>query len=560
MDPQSLSVLAAEYTARTDAVAGNVALSALAGILPLVTFFALLMGLKWKAHWAALGAVGVGLIIAVALFSMPAGLAALSLSQGICFGVFPIVYIIIMAVWIYDLTVASGRFEDLRLIFSKVGRGDMRVQAMLIGFAFGGLLEALAGFGAPVAIVAAMLLAIGMDPLKAVLVTVVANAAPVAFGAMALPVTTAAGLAQLVPTEVAAMAGRQVSVVALVVPLVLCLIMDGMRGLKQCWPMAIVLGISFGGGQFLASNYFTYELTDVVACLLSLAAGLALLRVWAPTTPEDQASHVDQSTGSLEPGRIGLALFPYLLIVVVFAVTKLWTWGVDVPGALASTDKKIKWPGLHGNLLTASGEASSSPVFNFNWLSSPGTILAICAVITVVVYTACHSGGRYRLGYAKGFGELIRGVNRMKWSYLTIASVMGLAYVMNFSGQTAAIGALLAATGAAFPFISPVLGWLGTAVTASATSSNALFAQMQATTAGQVGVDPNLLVAANTSGATLGKMISPQTAAIAAGATNMEGGEGRILSSAARYSLLLLVGMGLLVFLQSTAVLGWMVP
>ncbi|MDP9850828.1 lactate permease [Corynebacterium lowii] len=517
----------------------SLALAALAGVTPLITFFVLLMGLKWKALWAALGALGVGLVLAVLLFDTPAVEAGLALAQGVSFGIFPVIYIIIAAVWIYDLTVASGRFEDLRLVFSKVGKGDMRVQAMLIGFAFGGLLEALAGFGAPIAIVAAMLFAIGMKPLKAALVTLVANAAPVAYGAMAIPVTTAAALADLPAQEVAGLVGKQVSVLALVVPFVLCLIMDGLRGLKQVWPMALVLGVAFGGGQFLASNYFAYELTDVVACLLSLAAGLAFLQVWTPTTPEDQASQAGENTAVLTPAKITLALFPYILIVVVFAIAKLWRWGIDIPKALASTDVLIEWPRL-------------GTTYTFNWLSGPGTILMLCALITVAVLTAYDGQGAYRLGWGRGFGELGRGVSRMKMSYFTIAAVMGLAYVMNLSGQTAAIGALLAATGSAFPLISPVLGWLGTSVTASATSSNALFAQMQATTAAQVGADPSLLVAANTSGATLGKMLAPQTAAIAAAATQMEGGESTILKSSVAYSLPLLAGMCALVFLQST--------
>ncbi len=517
----------------------SLALAALAGVTPLITFFVLLMGLKWKALWAALGSVLVGFLLAVTLFDTPAVEAALAFVQGVSFGIFPVIYIIIAAVWIYDLTVSSGRFEDLRLVFSKIGRGDMRVQAMLIGFAFGGLLEALAGFGAPIAIVAAMLYAIGMKPLKAALVTLVANAAPVAYGAMAIPVTTGGALAGLPAEGVAGLVGRQVSVLALVVPFVLCLIMDGWRGLRQVWPMALVLGVSFSGGQFLASNYFAYELTDVVACLLSLAAGLALLRVWDPTTPEDQASQSTGGAAVLSPGKIALALFPYVLIVAVFAVAKLWRWGVDVPAALTGTDVLIEWPRL-------------GTTFTLNWLSGPGTILMVCAVITVAVLSLFDGDGEYRLGWRGGFAQLGGGILRMRMSYFTIAAVMGLAYVMNLSGQTAAIGALLASTGAMFPLISPVLGWLGTSVTASATSSNALFAQMQATTATQVGADPSLLVAANTSGATLGKMLAPQTAAIAAAATNMEGGESRILAAAVRYSLPLLAGMCLLVFLQST--------
>ncbi|MDU0478407.1 L-lactate permease [Staphylococcus chromogenes] len=553
------AVLAANYTAHTDAVNSNLALSALAGIVPLVAFFIFLMVLKWKAHVSALASLAVALVVAIGLFHMPAQLALLTMTQGIAFGLFPIVFIIWMAVWVYDLTVRSKRFEDLRLIFSKIGRGDMRVQALLIGFSFGGLLEALAGFGAPVAIVAAMLLAIGMKPMKAVLTTLVANTAPVAFGAMAIPVTTAGLLTNIPGADVAAMAGRQVSVLALVVPFVLCFIMDGVRGFRQIWPMALVLALTFGGGQFLASNYFTYELTDVVACLLSLIVGIGFLTVWAPTTPEDQASVVDTTSKQLTGARGALALFPYLLVVVVFAIAKLWTIGVNVPKALAATDIKIPWPGLDGHLLTADGAKVSGTVFNLNWLSGPGTLLFLCGLITAIVYTATANKGEFPMSISGAFKELGAGAYRMRLSFLTIAAVMGLAYVMNFSGQTGAIGAALATTGAIFPLISPILGFIGTAVTGSATSSNALFSKMQATAASQIGADPTHLVAANSAGAVTGKMISPQTVSIAAAAVHMDNGEADIMRKVIGYSIGLLALMCVLVYLQSTPILGWMI-
>ncbi|WP_276651017.1 L-lactate permease [Corynebacterium vitaeruminis] len=546
------------FTPTTHAVAGSLGLSAFCAIIPLFAFFLFLMVLKWKAHWSALASVVVALVVGILAFKMPTHLAVLSFTQGAFFGLFPIVYIIWMAVWIYDLTVKTGRFEDMRTIFSKIGRGDMRVQAMLIGFAFGGLLEALAGFGAPVAIVAAMLVAIGLKPMKAVLVTFVANCSPVAFGAMGIPVATGGLLTGIPGEQVAAMAGRQVSFVALIVPFVLAFIMDGMRGIRQTWPMALLLGVAFGGGQFLASNYFSYVLTDVVACLLSLTLGVAFLRFWKPTTPEDQASAIDADSVHLTTERTVMALFPYLLIVVVFSVTSLWKIGFDLPAALKSTDLKFGWPGLHGHVVNAAGEPVSNTLFNFNWLSTPGTILFLCGVITVLVYAANTGHGKYPLSIAGGFGELGRGGYKMRYSALTIAAVMGLAYVMNMSGQTAAIGAFLAGTGAIFPLLSPLLGWIGTWVTGSATSANALFAQMQATTAGQVGVSPTLLVGANTAGATLGKMMSPQTLTIAATAVNMENGEAKIMGQAWKYSLGLLVYVCVLVFLQSS-VFGFMV-
>ena len=524
------------FTSNTKAVADSSALSALVGIVPLATFFVLLMVVKLKAHWSAIGAMVMALIVAIVLFAMPANLAVLTMTEGIAFGLFPIVFIIWMAVWVYDLTVKSNRFEDLRLIFSKIGRGDMRVQALLIGFSFGGLLEALAGFGAPVAIVAAMLLAIGMKPMKAVLVTLVANTAPVAFGAMAIPLTTAGGLTGIKPEIVAAMAGRQVSVLAVIVPFILCFIMDGVRGFRQVWPMALVLGVAFGSGQFLASNYFLYDLTDVVACLLSLTVGVLFLMVWAPKTPEEQASQTSASSGNeLNVQRTSLALFPYLLVIVVFAVAKLWTVGVNIPKALTAT------------------------VFNFNWLSNPGTLLFLSGLITVIVYMLNTEGGKYPMSFKLGFGELFGGAYRMRLAALTIAAVMGLAYVMNFSGQTGAIGAFLAGSGSFFPFISPILGWVGTAVTGSATSANALFSKMQATAATSVGAEPALMVGANTTGAVIGKMLSPQTLTIASAAVQMENGEAKIMKNIIGFSIGLILFACVLVFLQSTPILGWMV-
>lgn len=520
-----------------DAVGGSLPLSAVAGISPLLTFFLCLMVFKLKAHTSAAVSLVVALVVAVAGFRMPWQLAALSMSEGIVFGLFPIVFIIWMAVWTYDLTVRAGHFDDLRQIFATLGRGDQRVQAMLVAFAFGGLLEALAGFGAPIAIVTAMLLAIGLKPLKAVLTTLIANTAPVAFGAMAIPVTTASTLSEQPLHDVAATTGLLMGILAAVVPFVLCFVLDGPRGMKQIWPIALVLGVTFGGGQFVASNYLTYELTNVVASLAALVVGISFLKLWAPTTPEEQRSAV--AAGPLTASKSALALFPYVLVVVVFGVAKLWRLGLDVPQLLASTDVKIPWPGLHGHI------HSNGTVFNLNWLSGPGTLLLLCGLVTTLVYARADR----EFTFDAGLRELFDGFGRMKYSFLTIALVMGLAYVMNYSGQTTAIGAVLATTGGIFPLLSPILGWVGTAVTGSATSSNALFAPMQATTAAHIGADPTLLVSANAAGAVTGKMLSPQTVAIAAAAAKMDHGEAEIMRAIIGFSLGLLAFMCCLVFI-----------
>ncbi|WP_156193653.1 L-lactate permease [Corynebacterium kalinowskii] len=520
-----------------NAVAGSLPLSALAGLSPLLAFFVCLMVFKLKAHTSAALSLLIALLVAIAGFRMPVDLALLSMTEGIVFGLFPIVFIIWMAVWTYDLTVRAHRFDDLRQIFATLGRGDQRVQAMLVAFSFGGLLEALAGFGAPIAIVTAMLLAIGLKPIKAVLTTLIANTAPVAFGAMAIPVTTASILSERPLHDVAATTGLLMGILATVVPFVLCFVLDGVRGFKHIWPIALILGLTFGGGQFIASNYLTYELTNVVASLASLVVGIAFLKFWAPTTPEEQRSEV--AGGPLTPQQSVLALFPYLLVVVVFGVAKLWRVGVNVPALLASTDIKIPWPGLHGHI------HSNGTLFTFNWLSGPGTLLLICGLITTLVYARADRA----FTFAAGIRELIDGLGRMKFSFLTIALVMGLAYVMNYSGQTTAIGAVLATTGAIFPLLSPMLGWIGTAVTGSATSSNALFATMQASTAEHIGADPTLLVSANAAGAVTGKMLSPQTVAIAAAAAKMDHGEAEIMRAIIGFSLGLLAFMCVVVFI-----------
>ncbi|MFD1812202.1 L-lactate permease [Rhodococcus gannanensis] len=551
-------LLAETYTPAADAVAHNLTLTALVALTPLVTFFVLLAGVKLKAWYAGLGALAVAALVAILGFSMPVTLTGLSALQGIAFGLFPVMWIVVTAIWFYELTVVSGRFEDLRRVFNSVGRGDMRVQAMLIAFCFGGMLEALAGFGAPVAITGAMLIALGMPPIRAAVTVLVANTAPVAFGAMAIPITTAGNLTGIPAEEIAAYVGRQTPVLALFVPLLLLFLVDGRRGLRQVWPIALVTGAVFAVAQFWCSSHFSYELTDVVASLAGLAAAVAMLRFWSPATPDGQRSHVHPEP--LGAGRTFLALFPYLLVVVVFGVAKLWTLGVDVPAWLSGTDRKIEWPGLYGNLLTGTGDPSSSAIYTFSWLSNPGTLLLISGIVVTIVYAIWTSGGMFPMSARAAVVTFGQTLVKMKLAIATVATVLGLSYVMNQSGQTVSIGTWLAGTGAVFAFFSPILGWLGTAVTGSDTSANALFAKLQQTAGQQAGIDPTLLVAANTSGGVVGKLVSPQNLTIAATAVGQPGSEPILLRKVIGYSLGMLLILCTLVYLQSTPVLSWMLP
>ncbi|KAD3515102.1 L-lactate permease [Arthrobacter yangruifuii] len=576
------------FTPSTNPVLSSVGLSALVALLPLLTFFFLLAFAKTRAYVAGAWALLVALAVGVFGFGMPLGLALLSATQGAAFGLFPVVWIIVMAVWLYQVTVLSGRFEDLRRVFDAIGGGDLRVQAILVAFCFGGLLEALAGFGAPVAITVTMLLALGIAPIRAATAVLVANTAPVAFGALAIPITTAANLTNYTGEEIGAVVGRQTPVLALFVPLILLFILDGRRGLRDCWPVALFTGVVFSVFQFLCSNYFSYELTDIVASLVAMLAAVGFLRFWRPRhgaeadqrmkaelaqaradgwTPAGsgaaaavQTSADDAAEDRLTASRAWMALFPYVAVIVIFGFVNLWTLGIDVPAALARTTIEVPWPVLHEALLDTNGQTQSSTIYSFEWLISPGTLLLITGLIVAVVYSRFNEHGRYPLSLGAAVREIWTTAVRMRSAALTILGVLALAYVMNFSGQTVSIGTWLAATGGFFAFLSPVLGWIGTAVTGSDTSANALFAKLQQTAGIEAGLDPHLLVAANTGGGVMGKLISPQNLAIGAAAVNMSGQESVLLRKVIGWSVLLLLALCILVYLQSTPVLEWMLP
>lgn len=558
------------FQATIDPVGGSLALSALVACLPLLTFFVALAGLKLKAHVSALVALVVALIVAVAAFRMPVGLALLSATQGAAYGAFPIVFIIVLAVWFYEITVVSGRFKDLRRFFDIIGGGDIRIQAVLIAFCFGGLLEALAGFGAPIAITATMVLALGVKPLRAALAVLIANTAPVAFGAVGTPITMAgnmvaggdAAVASATAQHVAAIVGVQAPLFAAVVPLLVFIVLDGRKGLRDCWLPALVIGISFAITQWWCSNHFTFELTDVVATLVSLGVAVVFMRFWKPRGVAEArerfglpAQAEAEEEGALTPVRAWMALMPYLVVVIVFGIGKL-----GIPDLLAATDVKIPWPGLAGNVLNAAG-ADPGTTYTLSWLSNPGSLLLIAGLIVSVVYTLFDGGGVYKLTVGAAIRELGRTMWRMRFSALTIVLVLALAYVMNFSGQTISIGELLAGTGVFFALLSPILGWVGTAVTGSDTSANALFSSLQHTAASSTpalaNTTPDLFLASNTMGGVVGKMISPQSLAIAAAATGEH--ESTLFRKVLPWSLGFLAVLCVIVFLQS-GILNAMVP
>ncbi len=575
----ALSITTDAYKPDLAPVGGSLVASALIALLPLLTVFVTLGWLRWKAHWAGLTAVLVAILVAVIFYKMPVGLAVLSATEGGVFGLFPIMWIVFTAIVLYQITLVSGRFEDLRATFHLIS-DDPRIQAIIIAFCFGGLLEALAGFGAPVAITGVMLMALGFSPLRAAAVVLLANTAPVAFGAIGTPIITAGTLTKIPYTEIGAYVGHQTPFIALFVPLLLVLMVDGKRGVRQTWPVALVVGVAFAIAQWIAASYISVELTDIIASLVGLAAAVVFLTFWKPVGKDDahaalavererdlalvgggsggaaggttaqyavSAGELETRARSLTAGRITMALFPYLLVIAVFSVAKLVG---PVKAWLATTDVKIPWPGLDGNVLTAAGAKNSSTVYTLPWLSGPGTSLLICSLITALVYG---------VSIAAWGKELKDTAYKMRFAFLTVASVLALAYVMNLSGQTITVGTWIAGTGAAFAFFSPILGWIGTAVTGSDTSANALFATLQQTAAKGAGLDPTLLVAANTSGGVVGKMISPQNLTIAATAVGLVGRESDIFRKVILWSIGLIIAMCILVGLQST-VLAWVLP
>ncbi|AKK05597.1 L-lactate transport [Corynebacterium mustelae] len=550
------------FTAVTDAVGGSLGLSALVACIPLVTFFIMLIGVKARAHVSAAVATLAAILVAIFGFNMPTDLALMSALRGGLFGLLPIVWVIVMAIWFYQITVASGRFEDLRRTFDKLGDGDVRIQAILIAFCFGGLLEALAGFGAPVAITATMILALGIKPLKAAIVVLLANTAPVAFGAVAIPITTAGEVSgrTVEQTEnIAAIVGHQAPLIAVFVPAILLFILDGMKGVKEAWIPAFVIGISFAIAQWATSNYFAYQLTDVVACIVSLGVAFVFLRFWNPVGIDEMRKRMDlppaATAEELPARRVWMALMPYAVVTVIFGIANL---GSTIPALLKTPKVSFEWPLLSERLVTASGEPVKS-AYTFFLIHNPGSLLLISGIIVAVVYAIFNENGKYSLSAAQVVKEFGSVWYRMRWSAVTIMLVLGLAYVMNYSGQTIAIGQYVASLGAIYAFLAPTLGWVGTAVTGSDTSANALFGNLQVTAAQHAGLNPDLMLAANTTGGVVGKMISPQSLAIAATAVSMEGKESDIFKAVVGWSFLLLFVVCCLVFLQ-TNVLSVMAP
>ncbi|MFE5244405.1 MULTISPECIES: L-lactate permease [unclassified Streptomyces] len=537
------------FVQQLEPVADSLALSALVASLPLVTVLVLLGAVRMKAHRAGLIGLAVAVLVGVLAFGMPLGQTLSAGAQGVLFGLFPIMWIVVNALWVYRMTVRTQHFDILRRSFGRVS-DDPRIQALVIAFCFGALLEALAGFGAPVAICSVMLVALGFDPVKAAVVSLVANTAPVAFGAMGTPVVTLAQVTGLPLDDVATVVGRQTPLLALVVPLILVFLVDGRRGLRETWLPALVCGVAFAVAQFAASNFVSAQLADIAAALVGAGALIALPGARRPAAEPVRAAVLtgarSEDLDKEDPRReVVRAYAPYALIIVVFSLAQI----PPVKELLARATQVFDWPFL--DVAAPDGEPVGANTFTLPLLGTGGTLVLLAGLVTAVVL-GVRAGAAAR--------EWAATVHELRYAILTVTSVLALAYVMNLSGQAATIGQFVAAAGAGLAFLSPVLGWFGVAVSGSDTSANALFGALQVSAARESGLSPELLAAANSSGGVLGKMISPQNLTIACAAVGLAGREGDLLRKVLPWSLGLLLVMCLVVMAQSTAVLGWMLP
>jgi len=528
------------YTPLHDSLAASTAVA----LVPVILLLGLLASGRIRAHWAALAGLASVLGVAIFVYRMPASLAFSAGAYGALYGLLPIGWIILHVVFLYDITVHTGQFEIVRQSIARLS-GDRRIQALLIAFSFGAFIEGAAGFGAPVAISAAMLIGIGFRPLLAATLSLIGNTAPVAFGSLGIPIVSLAQVTGLPLLDLSAMVGRQLPIFSLIIPCWLVVVLAGWRGLMGVWPVCLVGGLSFALIQFLVSNFHGPWLVDTAGALGSIAAMLLLLRFWQPRTVWRFPGEATVPSVTVHPSSAQLlkAWSPWLILTVIVLV-----WAL--PGTKAALNAifevKLPIPGLDQAVLKAPPLAPSvrpeSAVFTLNLLSATGTAPLLSALVAGLVL------GLSPRSLAQVYGRTLW---RVRWSLLTICGMLSLAFVSRYAGIDSTLGLAFASTGRLFPFFSPLLGWLGVALTGSDTASNVLFGNLQQVSAQQVGISPVLAAAANSTGGVMGKMIDAQSIVVAGVATGQHGEEGRILRSVFWHSLVLALLVGVLVYIQA---------
>jgi len=532
---------------------GNLYLSALVAAIPVVVLLGALAFFHVKAHLAALLGLGSALLIALFLYGMPWQLAFASAANGAAYGLFPIGWIVLNAIFVYDITVSTGKFEVVKQTIAGLA-SDRRIQILLIGFSFGAFIEGASGFGTPVAICAAMLIGLGFKPLPAAGLALIGNTAPVAFGALASPIIALQKVTGLPMDQLSSMVGRQLPFFSLIIPFWLVWAMAGFAGMIEVWPACLVAGIFFAIPQFLVSNFHGPWLVDIISAMVSIIATYVLLRFWQPKKiwlfPGEK--EVPKSEIHRPSTREAMVAWMPWIILSVF----VFTWGVPAVkiffNSFASHDFHVMW--LDKAVLRAppvvNKPTAEGAVFTFNWLSATGTGLLLSGIV---------SGFLLGLSPGKLLSIYLDTLKRVRFSLITISAMLALGFTTRFAGSDATMGLAFASTGHAFPFFSALLGWLGVALTGSDTSSNVLFGNLQQVTAQQVGISPLLAAAANSSGGVMGKMIDAQSIVVASVATKQQGGEGEILRYVFFHSLALACLVGILVYLQAYVFPG-MIP
>ena len=541
---------------------GNIWISAAVALIPIIFFFLALAVFRMKGYVAGFITVVFTILVALFAYKMPFTMAMAATGYGFLYGLWPIAWIIIMSVFLYKISVKTGQFDVIRASVLSI-TNDHRLLVILIGFSFGAFLEGAAGFGAPVAITAALLAGLGLNPLYAAGLCLIANTAPVAFGAMGIPITVAGQVTGIDPHKIGQMAGHQLPFLSLFVPFFIVFLMDGFKGVRQTWPALFVAGSSFAITQFITATFLGPELPDITSALVSLVSLSLFLKVWQPKelyqskeANSEVAATKATSMPKLTVGKVVKAWSPFIILTVMVVIwSQSFFKALFAPGgALESLVFKFEVPGLH-NLVMKAEPIVNKPtpyeaILKLDILSATGTAILIACIISIFIL---------KMSAKDAVATFKETLNELKMPILSIGFVLGFAFIANYSGLSSTLALALAGTGGLFPFFSPFLGWIGVFLTGSDTSANALFSNLQAITAQQVGVSEVLLVAANTTGGVTGKMISPQSIAIACAAVGLAGKESDLFRFTLKHSLFFVTIVGIMTYVQAYY-LTWMIP
>ncbi|AME24307.1 MAG: L-lactate permease [Pseudomonadota bacterium] len=523
-------------------VSGSLGWSFLVAALPIIVVLVLLGWARRPAWQASLAGLVVGIVIAIGVWHFPVGLALDSVAAGAMFAVWPVMWIVFAAILLYNIAQRSGRFEAFRMWMIDNLPNDRRIVLVVIGFSFGALLEGISGFGTPIAITSSLLILLGFPTLEALTFTLIFNTAPVAFGALGVPITVLGAVTHLPTDALAKMVGRQLPFFALMLPFYVIGVYAGFRNMLKIWPVLLVAGGTFALTQFVTSNFISYSLTDVLSSLVSLILTIAFLRVWKPAPDERFAVNVDrvaQTRGKLSGGHGWVPWIVVSVVVIVWTVAKIFMIG----------DVKVAWPGLDKAVFITLYNQPYAAIWDFQPLAT-GTAILVAAIITALIVKLP----------AREFGASIADTwIQTRIAIMTVATIVGLAYLMNYSGMNYTLGLGVASVGAFFPLVSAFLGWVAVFLSGSDTSGNALFGNLQVVAARQLNLNPILMAATNSSGGVMGKMISPQNISTGVATTGLKGKEGVVFAKTFKHSILLTVLLGVLVWLQQN-VLTWMIP